>query len=120
MVNPVLGSKCYVGTASSPIALKRITGETSPPSPNTPISGTPGEPSSTGSGIEHLDNGVYVDNSFAVPAGANGCVLTLFGYPPISINGVINAQSGLPSAAGENTTIQEFDTEFVSAGLVYP
>ncbi len=37
-----------------------------------------------------------------------------------SINGVINAQSALPSPAGSNTTIQNFDTEHVSAATVYP
>ncbi len=54
--------------------------------------------------ILELD-GTYVDNSFAAP-GANGCVLTLFGFIPISINGLVNAQSGLPSPAGTNETVQ--------------
>lgn len=120
MVNPVLGNNCYIGSVSNPITLKRITGTTSPPAPNPPITGEPGSPSSTGgSGIDHLNGGTYVDNAFAAP-GANGCMLTLFGFPPIAINGVINEQSALPSAAGNNRTIQEFDTETAPAALVYP
>lgn len=66
-----------------------------------------------------VTGGTYVDNSFAAP-GVDGCVLTLFGFPPISINGLINAQSGLPSAAGSNTAILNFDTESVLAATVYP
>jgi len=71
------------------------------------------------SGITDIAEGTNVDNSFAAP-GANCCVLTLFGYIPISINGVINAQSALPSPAGSNTTIQNFDAEHVSGAAVYP
>jgi len=84
-----------------------------------PISGLEGTTNPTGSGITDVENGIYVDNSFAVH-GTNGCVLTLFGYPPIGINGLINSEAGFPSAAGDNETIQEFDTEFVSAALVWP
>ncbi len=119
LVNPVLGPKCYVGSNSKPIELELITGTTSPPSPNVPITGAPGSTSLTGSGVTDVTEGTYVDNSFSAP-GANGCALTLFGYPPLSINGLVNAQSGLPSPAGTNTTILNFDTESVSAALVYP
>lgn len=118
-INSVLGSKCYAGTNASPIKLNLITGTTSPPAPNVPITGMPGEPEST-TGIEHLRNGTYVDNSFSVP-GANGCQLTLFEFIPISINAPINEQSALPSPAGYNRTIQDFDTETASAPVwVYP
>jgi hypothetical protein len=117
--NGVLGSKCYVGSSTEPITLNLITGTTNPPAPNTPITGK--EPSlsfepereiTTGSG------GEYVDNSFAAP-GANGCVLTLFGFIPISINGLVNSQSGLPSAAGHNETRQNFKVEAVDARFPY-
>ena len=118
-INPVLGTKCYVGSNASPIVLNLTTGTTSPPPPNKPITGKPGEPSSTGGGIERVSGGTHVDNSFAVP-GANGCVLTLFGYLPISLNGPINTQSALPSAAGNNQAILGFETEFAGAELVYP
>ncbi len=119
LVNPVLGSNCYIGSNSKPIGLQLITGTTNPPSPNVPIAGASGTTSKTGSGVTDLTEGTYVDNSFSAP-GASGCVLTLFGFPPLSINSLINAQSGLPSAAGTNTTILNFDTESVSAAIVYP
>jgi hypothetical protein len=116
----VLGPNCYVGSTTSPIQLQLITGTTSPPPPNKPITGV--EPSTEfdfATGIFHLKNGTYVDNSFSAP-GASGCVLTLFGFIPISINGLVNTQSGLPSPAGKNATAQNFSAELVEVGLVYP
>ncbi len=119
MDHPVLGPNCYIGSVGSPITLQRITGTTSPPPPNKPITGKAGNASSTGSGIEHLEEAAYVDNAFAAP-GANGCVLTLFEFIPISIDTPINEQQALPSAAGSNEARQNFETEFVAAGTVYP
>ncbi len=119
MTNLALSSKCYLGSKSEPIELELITGTTSPPSPNTPITGAPGSTSTTPSGITDVTEGTYVDNSFYAP-GADGCFLMLFGFPPTAINGVIDKQSGLPSEAGSNTAILDFDTESVSAALVYP
>lgn len=115
----VLGKNCYVGSTSGPIVLNLTTGTTAPPPPNTPISGKkPFLEFEEATEIQNANNGIYVDNSFAAP-GANGCVLTLFGFIPISINGLVNAQSGLPSAAGNNETVQEFDAQIVSAELAY-
>jgi hypothetical protein len=113
----VLGSSCYIGSNTGPIVLNNITGTTSPPPPNKPITGKEPEPE-FGEFIVKLLNGTYVDNSFAAP-GANGCVLKLFGFIPISLNGFVNSQSGLPSPAGTNETVQEFDIEFTEQDLVY-
>ncbi len=116
LINGVLGNNCYVG----PINLKMTIGTTNPPLPNKPITGK--EPLLTFDEkyeILHLNGGKYVDNSFSAP-GATGCVLTLFGFIPISINGLVNTQSGLPSAAGNNETIQYIDTELAEPGFVYP
>ena len=116
----VLGNNCYVGSAASPIVLNLITGTTAPPPPNKPITGkAPFLEFEEATEIQKANNGTYVDNSFAAP-GANGCVLTLFGFIPISINGLVNSQSGLPAAAGTNETKQEFDAEVASTELVYP
>jgi hypothetical protein len=115
----VLGKNCYVGSTSNPIKLNLIVGTTSPPAPNKPITGKAAEFSADEKGIIHFNNGQFVDNSFAAP-GASGCVLTLFGFIPISINGLVNSQSGLPAAAGTNETRQDFDIEVVEASLVYP
>ena len=116
----VLGPNCYVGSAASPIVLNLITGTTAPPPPNKPISGKEPffefEPEKE---IQLAKNGTYVDNSFSAP-GASGCVLTLFGFIPISINGLVNSQSGLPAAAGTNETKQNFTAEVVNAELAFP
>jgi hypothetical protein len=120
LINPVLGNKCYVGSPANPINLQLTTGTTSPPPPNTPITGKDPEivfdiPRE----VIQAKNATFVDNSFSAP-GANGCTLTLFGFIPVSINGLVNAQSGLPAPAGTNETVQNIDTEFAPVWRVYP
>lgn len=120
LINSVLGNNCYVGSPANPIKLNMTTGTTSPPPPNTPITGKEVEISFDE--VKHIifaKNGEFVDNSFSAP-GASGCVLTLFGFIPISINGLVNSQSGLPAPAGTNETRQVIDTEFVESAVVYP
>jgi len=120
LINGVLGNNCRIGSNSNPITFHLIFGTTSPPPPNKPITGV--EPKleiEEKRGILELNGGTYVDNSFAVP-GANGCVLTLFGFIPISINGLVNSESGIPAAAGTNETVQNLHTELVETHLVYP
>ncbi len=119
LTNPVFGPNCYIGSNANPIVLDLITGTTSPPPPNKPITGTESEISFTPNEVVDFENGTYVDNSFAAP-GANGCVLTLPGYIPISINGLINSLYGLPAPAGTNSAILDFDTELVESAVVYP
>ncbi|MDX6622182.1 MAG: hypothetical protein QOE75_114 [Solirubrobacterales bacterium] len=121
LINPVLGNNCYIGSFANPIKLNLTTGTTSPPPPNKPISGHEATETVFDEELEitHLNNTKYVDNSFAAP-GASGCVLTLFGFIPISINGLVNSQSGLPAAAGTNEAIQIVDTEATEPHLVYP
>lgn len=119
LINGTLGNNCYVGSSSNPIKLNLTTGTTSPPPPNKPITGKSPENSVGPEGVLRAKNGTFVDNSFAAP-GASGCVLTLFGFIPISINGLVNSQSGLPSPAGTNETVQNFELEAVSRELVYP
>lgn len=115
----VLGSTCYIGSNTNPIVLHNTTGTTNPPPPNEPITGKFPEISEDQEKvILHIDNGTYVDNSFAVP-GASGCVLKLFGFIPISLNGFVNEQAGLPSPAGTNETVQDFDIEITLQDLVY-
>ena len=118
--NSVLGKNCYVGSVTNPIKLKLTFGTTNPPAPNEPITGTP--PSISFNPVTKINTaagGNFVDNSFAAP-GASGCVLTLFGFIPISINGLVNSASGLPAAAGTNETQQEIDQETVNPKWVYP
>jgi hypothetical protein len=120
LINGVLGNNCYVGSTSNPITLHLTTGTTSPPPPNTPITGKEAETSiDPEKEIIHQKNGIFVDNAFAAP-GASGCVLTLFGFIPISINGLVNTQSGLPAPAGTNETIQNYEAEIAGIEKVYP
>jgi hypothetical protein len=116
----VLGNSCYIGSNTTPIVLNLITGTTNPPPPNEPITGQ--EPVFTLDEehfIAHFDNGIYVDNAFAVP-GASGCKLVLFGFIPISLNGFVNEQAGLPSPAGKNESVENFNLELTERALVYP
>jgi hypothetical protein len=123
LTNPagLLGKNCYVGSTTTPIALGLTFGTTSPPGPNKPITGQPPQKVTFDpkTQIVTATEGIFVDNSFAAP-GASGCVLTLFGFIPISINGLVNSQSGLPAAAGTNETKQNVDSQFVESGPVYP
>jgi hypothetical protein len=107
LIHPVLGKNCYVGSTSNPIALK-LNLASAPEVSNDPELG-----------ILHIDNVTYVDKTFSAP-GASGCTLTLFGFIPISINGLVNSQSGLPSASGNNETTQNQDVELVEEARVYP
>jgi hypothetical protein len=99
--NPLLGSKCYVGSNTAPVILPLTTGTTSPPLPNKPIKGNPGELTFNGEGtiLTVLKNSL-VNNSFAAPA-TNGCG-ELFEF---LIGPIINSSLGVPAAAGHNTAI---------------
>ena len=95
--NLLLGMNCHIGTDSSPVVLNLITGTTSPPAPNRPISGRVGTFGSITPELLTLTGNVNVDNAFAVP-GASRCGLGLG-----LINTLVNAKLRLPSAAGNNS-----------------
>jgi hypothetical protein len=113
----VLGNNCYIGSTGTPIVLQNTTGTTSPPPPNKPITGKNFEISEENS-IAYLKNGIFVDNAFSAP-GASGCTLKLFGFIPISLNGFVNSQAGLPAPAGTNEAVQELDIQFTLQEIVY-
>ena len=97
--NPFLGKSCLVGSSSSPIKWELTSGVTSPPKPNEPITGTAGEVEFLeGARILKLKNAELVDNAWSAPT-ASGCG----GILSFLVNPIINAQIGLPSAAGKNT-----------------
>lgn len=105
--NPFLGSNCYIGSNSNPIRVKLITGTTSPPPPNTPITGSRGElGASEGGEIVYNKGNKLVDNSFSAP-GANGCGGILFSW---AVDPLVESMIGVPSPAGNNTAILEGDT----------
>jgi hypothetical protein len=99
--NPFLGSSCYIGSNAHPVVIELTTGTTSPPEPNKPITGSPGETSfNEAETIFSIKNNELVNNSFAAP-GAEGCG----GFFSFLIDPLVNAKLGLPSAAGHNTAI---------------
>jgi hypothetical protein len=111
--NTFLGSKCYIGSDSSPLVLNLTTGTTSPPKPNGPIKGKLGTLAGRGEGgILVVGNNTLVDNSFGAP-GANGCggLLSLFVDP------AVDAELGLPSTEGHNTAILNGTLEQTAAEL---
>lgn len=112
--NPFLGNNCYIGSNSNPIHLNLTTGTTSPPPPNTPISGSSGELTGADEGnFIALKGNRLVDNAFAAP-GANGCG-GLFSF---LVDPFVNSIVGVPSAAGHNTAILEGTTSMGTASKV--
>jgi hypothetical protein len=105
--NPFLGSSCYIGSSTSPITLNLTTGKTSPPGPNTSISGFPGTFEFLEEGEILKDTGyTLVDNAFGATMTASGCEISILGgLFKISLNSIVNSTVGLPSAAGNNTAI---------------
>lgn len=114
--NTFLGSECYVGSSTSPVMLNFTTGTTSPPAPNTPISGKLGSvtfPVFEGLEYAEITNTTLVDNSFSAPV-ATGCG----GIFSFLIDPIIDSKLGLPSAAGKNTAIQNGKESLALAGVV--
>lgn len=101
--NFLLGNNCYIGSNSNPVVIDFTSGETSPPPPNEPISGSAGtlEINETGTLIT-LSGGALVNNSFAAPE-ADGCggIFSFF------IDPLVNSLVGLPAPAGTNTAVLE-------------
>lgn len=107
----VLGSDCTIADAVDPITLTLTTGKTSPPPPNTPISGSKGKTSSTAQGLITITGMTLVDNSFAVP-GTDNC-----GIGGV-LDPILNLDKGLPSSAGSNTAILSGSSYTAPAALV--
>lgn len=112
--NALLGSNCYIGSNSSPVTISFTTGTTSPPPPNKPITGSPGELSFNESfTIATFSGGRLVNNSFAAPA-ASGCG----GIFSFLVDPLVNSILGTPSAAGTNTAILEGKIQDANAEAV--
>jgi len=113
--NAFLGSNCYVGSSSNPIVIDFTSGTTSPPPPNTPISGSVGTPELSGEGeILTLNGGRLVNNSFSAP-GASGCGGILFSW---AVDPLVDSILGTPSPAGKNTAILEGKLSLTAAAAV--
>lgn len=111
--NIFLGNSCYVGSASKPVVVDFTTGTTSPPEPNKPITGAPGEVSVSPEGILEIAKNSLVNNTFAAPK-AEGCG----GIFAFLIDRAVDAELELPSASGHNTAILNGSQEIASAEAV--
>ena len=112
--NPFLGSKCYVGSDSSPIFWNLISGTTAPPAPNTPITGSPGVNTFIEEGLmSRLNGNKLVENAWSAPS-ATGCG----GLLAFLVNPIVNGAAGLPAAAGKNTAILENTVHLATAAAV--
>jgi hypothetical protein len=107
----VLGSNCTIADPTDPMTLNLTTGATDPPSPNTPISGSPGTLTSVNSGLLTITGLKLVDNAFAVPV-ADNC------GPSGLADEVLDLDKGLPSAAGSNSAVLAGSSETAPAKLV--
>jgi hypothetical protein len=99
LMNPLLGSECYIGSSAAPIFLALTDGTTNPLPPNRPMSGKLGFLSSLAEGRIQVDPQiVLVDNAFSIPraTGCGGRLASLF-------DAMVDAVMGLPAAAGHNT-----------------
>jgi hypothetical protein len=106
--NPLLGSDCYIGSESEPITLKLTTGATGGGGPT----GSPGTQSTKEEGGILVISGVsLVSNSFSAPK-ASGC------GPLGLLDGTVDSQIGLPSAAGNNTAILNGKVEIANSEIV--
>jgi hypothetical protein len=112
--NPFLGSNCYVGSEGNPIIWNLTSGVTAPPGPNTPIEGSFGQASFLEGGfILHIVENKLVDNAWAAPA-ASGCG----GIFSFLIDPIVSSMSGLPAAAGKNTTIMSNTVDIATTGAL--
>jgi hypothetical protein len=104
--NSFLGPNCYIGSTSHPVNVEFTTGTTSPPPPNSPITGSIGEAEFKDEfQLIVIKKNSLVNNSFSAPE-AEGCgSQILFGLFTGIIDSAVDSQLGLPSAAGHNTAI---------------
>jgi hypothetical protein len=114
LISPFLGPDCYIGSAADPVTLSLTTATTSPPLPNTPISGTPPYLTTMVAGEILLMTGmVLVDDSFSAPA-ATGCGFSGGGL----LDAAIDQRLGLPSPAGENTIVIDAEADVTAAAAL--
>jgi hypothetical protein len=112
--NPLLGSSCYIGSATEPLLLHLTTGETSPPAGVKPLHGKTGTPKTLEENelpSLRVTGNTLVDNTFSSP-GAQGCgeLLILKGF----LDETIDSKLKIPNKAGENAAV--LNGELAAAG----
>ena len=111
--NPFLGKSCYVGSSTTPIIWELTAGTTSPPKPNSPITGSAGLFEFLEEGrILHSTGTKLVDNAWSAPT-ASGCG----GILSFLVTPIINAQLGT-TTAGHNSAVLVGPEQIASAAAV--
>jgi len=117
--NEFLGPKCYVGSSSKPVNVELTTGTTSPPLPNTPITGSIGEGEFKDEfTLLILKKNKLVNNTFSAPKSEGCGSQILFGLFTGIIDAAVDSQLELPSASGNNTAILSGTLENAVAAAV--
>jgi hypothetical protein len=99
--NPFLGASCYIGSNAHPMSLALTTGKTDPPKPNNPITGKVGKAKFKDDyNLIVINGSSLVNNTFAALA-AEGCG----GTHSSAMDRAVDAELGLPAAAGHNAAI---------------
>lgn len=112
--NPFLGSNCYVGSNSAPLIWNLTTGKTSPPAGIEAIQGFGGTAEfKEEETLLQINGGKLVENNWAAPH-ASGCG----GILSFLVNPIIDAQIGLPTAAGHNKAVLLTTNDLATVGAV--
>jgi hypothetical protein len=112
--NPFLGKNCFVGSSTSPLIWNLTTGKTSPPVGTSPLTGSAGEAEfKEEATLLQLNKMKLVENNWSAPT-ASGCG----GVLSFLVNPIINAQIGLPTAAGKNAAILEGTSDLATVAAV--
>ena len=99
--NPLLGEGCYIGSNANPISIPLTTGSTAPLGVAQPIEGKPGHAQFKDEyNLVTIKEDSLVNDSFPAPR-ASGCG----GMLGFLVGPAINAELGLPVAAGHNEAI---------------
>jgi hypothetical protein len=99
--NAFLGNRCYIGSEAHPVVLSLTDGTTDPPLPNKPLTGALGKVEILeGANVIALNGSSFVDNAWMAPE-VSGCGGSL----SPTIDPAVDAQLGLPAAAGRNTAV---------------
>jgi hypothetical protein len=112
--SPFLGNECYVGSQAHPITFNLTTGTTSPPLPNTAITGAAGDlEAEDGFELVIFRNDKLVDNAFSEPQPA-GCG----GVYAAEVDSSMETRLLLPAAGGSVETTLEDTLELATAQAV--
>ncbi len=99
--NPLLGESCYIGSNANPISIPLTTGSTKRSSSHKPATGKPGHAQFKDEyNLVTIKEDSLLNDSFAAPS-AEGCG----GILSFLIDPAVNAELGLPLAAGYNEAI---------------